>query len=145
MKVQYIFNINFMEGGMGKTYEFLKECEIFYIATINENSPAVRPFGAVMEFEGELYISTGKNKNVYKQFINNNLIQVVALKTGTRDWVRIDGKIVEIYDLNIKQKMLDSCPNLVKRFNKDSEHFALFKIIDMSSVININGEFVKII
>lgn len=98
---------------MTKTYEFLKECGTFFVATINENAPAVRPFGAVMEFEGALYISTAKNKNIYSQLINNSHIQIVALKPGTRDWIRIDGKAVETHDLNIKQAMLDACPVLI--------------------------------
>ena len=129
---------------MSRTYEFLKECGIFYVATIHESAPAVRPFGAVMELDGELYISTGKNKSVYTQLISNNMLQIVALKTGTQDWIRIDGKAVETHDLDIKQAMLDACPGLAKRFKKDSEQFALFKIMEMSSAINVNGEFVKL-
>jgi len=37
---------------MSKTYEFLKECGAFYVVTVNDNNPAVRPFGAVMEYDG---------------------------------------------------------------------------------------------
>lgn len=129
---------------MSKTYDFLKECGIYYIATVNENAPAVRPFGAVMEYDGELYISTAKYKSVYEQFIKNNRIQIVALKTGTRDWIRIDGKIVEIHNLDIKQAMLDDSEKLAKRFDKDSEDFALLKIIEMESAVNINGEFIRL-
>jgi len=50
---------------MSKTYEFLKECGTFFLATIDKNVPALRPFGAVMEFEKELYFSTAKTKAVY--------------------------------------------------------------------------------
>jgi len=133
-----------MEAKMSRTYEFLQECGIYYIATINENVPAVRPFGSVMEYEGELYISTAKYKSVYEQFIKNNFIQIVALKAGTRDWIRINGKVVEIHDLKIKQAMLDDSEKLAKRFNKDSEDFILLKIIEMNSAVNINGEFVEL-
>ena len=129
---------------MSKTYEFLKECGIFYVATVNQNTPAVRPFGAVMEFEGELYISTAKNKNVYDQLAKNEPIQIVALKTGTRDWIRLNGKPIEVHDLDIKQAMLDACPNLAKRFNKECDRYALFKIAEMNSFISINGEFVML-
>jgi len=118
---------------MSKTYEFLKECEVFYVATINENAPAVRPFGAVMEYEGALYISTAKYKSVYEQFTGSGLVQIVALKAGTRDWIRIDGKVIETHDLDIKQAMLDACPNLAKRFSKESEQYALFRVVEVSS------------
>ena len=47
---------------MSKAYEFLKECGVFYVLTADKNKPSGRPFGAVMEHEGALYISTGKTK-----------------------------------------------------------------------------------
>lgn len=49
---------------MSMTYDFLKECGVFYVLTLNGNFPAGRPFGAVMEHEGDLYISTGDMKDV---------------------------------------------------------------------------------
>ena len=59
---------------MSMTYEFLKECGVFYVLTLNGDFPAGRPFGAVMEHEGDLYISTGDMKDVYKQLkINPNM------------------------------------------------------------------------
>lgn len=42
---------------MSKEYEFLKECGYFYLLTINRDFPAGRPFGAVMEHDGKLFIS----------------------------------------------------------------------------------------
>ena len=130
---------------MSKTYEFLMECGVFFIATINGKSPAVRPFGGVMEYEEMLYFSTAKNKDVYSQLIFNQWIQVVALKADTRNWIRVDGVAVEVFDLGIKQKMLDTCPRLIKHFSSnDCEHFALFKIDKMESSLNVNGEFIKL-
>ena len=49
---------------MGETYEFLKECGIFYLATDEDGQPRVRPFGAVDIFEDKLYIQTGRVKPV---------------------------------------------------------------------------------
>lgn len=130
---------------MSKTYDFLAECGTFFIATINENAPAVRPFGAVMEIDGELYFSTANYKDVYNQLINNPLLQIVALKAGTRDWIRIDGSAIEVSDLDTKQKMLEFCPVLQKRFDSSScDYFALFKIVDMTSVLSIGGEFIPL-
>ena len=128
-------------ASMSKAYAFLIECGTFFVATINAGAPAVRPFGAVMEFEGALYISTAKYKSVYPEMYNSP-IQMVALKPGTRDWARITGKAVETQDLHIKQAMLEACPQLAKRFTKDSEQYALFKIEDMTALLNTNGEFI---
>ena len=52
---------------MSKAYEFLKEYGYFYVLTINDNFPAGRPFGAVMEYDNKLYISTNDGNQVHKQ------------------------------------------------------------------------------
>ena len=43
---------------MNETLQFLKECGTFYLATSENGQPHVRPFGAVCEYEGKLYIVT---------------------------------------------------------------------------------------
>lgn len=43
---------------MKETYEFLKECGVFYLATVEGDQPRVRPFGAINVFEDKLYIQT---------------------------------------------------------------------------------------
>jgi len=99
------FNISISELGglrMSKAYEFLKACKVFYLATIKDDAPAVRPFGAVMEYHNEIYFTTANTKEVYQQLRNSPSIQIVALKEGSRDWIRIDGKAVEVNDLSIK-------------------------------------------
>ena len=130
---------------MSQAYEFLKECGVFFISTINNGAPATRPFGAVMEHEGELYFSTAKTKNVFEQLIHNPSVQIIALKAGTGDWIRIDGKAVEVHDFDIKQKMLEVCPVLQKRFAANTcEYFALFKVTKAVSALNTNGKFANI-
>jgi uncharacterized pyridoxamine 5'-phosphate oxidase family protein len=57
-----------------------------------------------MELDGELYLSTANTKEVYSQLKRNPSVQIVALKAGTRDWVRIDGKAVEVFDIDSKQR-----------------------------------------
>ena len=52
---------------MNKIVEELKKAKVFYIATIDEDMPRVRPFGSVMEFEGNVYICSGNFKDFYKQ------------------------------------------------------------------------------
>ena len=43
---------------MNKAMQFLKDNKTFYLATVQDGQPRVRPFGAVAEFEGKLYICT---------------------------------------------------------------------------------------
>lgn len=115
---------------MSKEYDFIKDCGAFFVSTINGTKPATRPFGAIMEINNDLYISTGKTKQVFKQIVFKTPIQIVALKPGTREWVRVSGTSVIIEDKDLKQKMLKENPVLLKRFvDANDNQFALIKII----------------
>ena len=56
---------------MNEVLEYMKKCKTFYIATMEGDQPRVRPFGIAEEFEGKIYIQTGKIKNVSKQLAIN--------------------------------------------------------------------------
>lgn len=114
---------------MSRAYEFLKDCGYFYVLTINGDFPAGRPFGAVMEQEGKLYISTHDGNRVHSQLRENGNIQIVAKKEGTREWIRITGKAAECKERTMKQRMLEECPVLSKHFlSAESEHYLLFEV-----------------
>ena len=55
--------------GMSKTFDFLKGCGPFFVTTVSSAdegvAPAARPFGGIMEYEGELYFGTSNTKQVY--------------------------------------------------------------------------------
>lgn len=114
---------------MSGTIEFLRECGVFYVLTINGDFPAGRPFGAAMELDGELYISTEDMKPVYSQLKARPQMQIIAHKPGTRRWLRITGLAEESNDINIKERMLQECPVLKTRFpDMDAESYAVFRI-----------------
>lgn len=125
---------------MSYTIDFLNDCKIFYLATIKDNKPAIRPFGAIMEFENNLYFSTANTKSVYEQIVENPFIQIVALKPESREWIRINGLAVEEKNVRIKSIMLEKCPILKKRFDScNCPYFALFKIIDKKAFLNTDN------
>lgn len=125
---------------MSYTISFLNDCKVFYLATINNNKPAIRPFGAIMEFENNLYFSTSNAKSVYKQIVENPHIQIVALKLEKREWIRINGLAIEEKNVRIKTIMLEKCPILKKRFDScNCPDFALFKIIDRKAFLNTDS------
>lgn len=41
---------------MNEVYEFLKKCNVYYLATVEGDQPRVRPFGTIDLYEGKLYI-----------------------------------------------------------------------------------------
>lgn len=112
-----------------KEYQFIKECECFFVLAMNGDYPAGRPFGAIMEVGDKLYISTHDGNEAHKQLRNNGNIQIVAKKEGTREWIRITGVAEECDDISLKQRFIEECPVLLRRFGKaESEHFLLFQI-----------------
>lgn len=114
---------------MSKAYEFIKECGCFYVLTINGDYPAGRPFGAVMEYNDKLYISTNNENQVHKQLRENGNIQILAKKENTREWLRVTGKAIECTDIEMKQRMLDECPVLSKHFlSAEEKKYLLFQV-----------------
>lgn len=114
---------------MSKVYEFLKECGYFYVLTINDGFPAGRPFGAVMEYNNKLYISTNNENQAHKQLRKNSNIQILSKKEGTREWLRVTGKAVECDDVKLKQMMLNECSILLNHFSSvHDERYLLFEV-----------------
>lgn len=114
---------------MSKAYEFLKECGAFFVLSINGDSPAGRPFGAVMEDGAYLYLSTNDMNEAHKQIRLNGKIQIVAKKPDSREWIRISGEASECNDQELKDKMLEECPILKQRFGAVGyEHYILLRV-----------------
>ena len=50
------------EQTMEEVVRFLKDADVYYLATMDGDQPRVRPFGTAHIFDGRLYIQTGKIK-----------------------------------------------------------------------------------
>lgn len=121
---------------MSKAFDLLKEYGVFYVATVNGGKPAVRPFGAVMEYKGEIHIATANVKDVYKQLKADPCVQLAAWKAGTHDWIRITGKAEERNDKETKQAMLDACPVLKPIFGSaDNPVYTTFAVTEAEAVL----------
>ena len=69
------------------------------------------------EFEGKLYIQTGKVKPVSHQLAANPKAEICAFADGA--WVRIACELVEDDRLEAKKSMLDAYPNLRGMYNEN--------------------------
>ena len=78
---------------MKRVLDFLKRAEVYYLATAEGDQPRVRPFGTAHEFEGKLYIQTGKVKPVSHQIAANPKAEICAFSGGA--WVRVACELVE--------------------------------------------------
>lgn len=105
---------------MEEVFEFLKQCRVFYLATIDEKKPRVRPFGAINIFEGKLYLQTGKSKNVSKQIQLNSNVEISGMVEGK--WIRLEGKLVRDDRREAKVSMLDANPELRRMYSEDDDN-----------------------
>ena len=107
--------------------EFLKDCGTFYLLTVDGDAPKGRPFGAVTEMGGKLYLCTGEHKALFSQLMASPKAELLALKAGTREWIRIDGEIAVSHAK--KERMLADCPNLLKHHKTaDDPAFCLLEM-----------------
>ena len=107
---------------MEQIINFLNECGTFYLATSDNNKPYVRPFGAVMEFEGKLYICTNNTKRVYQQMLANPQVEISATSSKGR-WIRLEGKVAPDHRTEAKEAMLTACPSLKNMYQADDSVF----------------------
>lgn len=91
---------------MNKATEYLKACGTFYLATDENGQPHVRPFGAVCEFEGKLYIVTNNKKSVYQQMKKNGKVEICGMHKGT--WIRLEGEVKEDTRREARVAMMDA-------------------------------------
>ena len=105
---------------MQEVYEFLKKCGVYYLATVENDQPRVRPFGTAEIFEGKLYIQTGKSKDVSKQIQKNPKVEICGFTGG--EWIRIAGELVRDDRIEAKQDMLDKNPGLKSRYSAEDDN-----------------------
>jgi len=108
---------------MKEIYEFLKNAGTYYIATVDENKPKVRPFGTIEIFEDKLYIQTSKKKDVFKQISLNPNVEICAFLNGK--WIRLAGKLVVDDRVEAKRHMLDCYPNLKGMYSETDSNTAV--------------------
>ena len=102
---------------MQRVCDFLKKAGVYYLATVEEDQPRVRPFGTAHIFEGKLYIQTGKVKPCARQLLANPRAELCAFHKGT--WVRIACELVEDDRVEARKSMLDAYPNLRGMYHED--------------------------
>ena len=116
---------------MEKTCQFLKDAGTYYLATVEDDQPRVRPFGTAHIFEGKLYIQTGLKKDVAQQLLANPKAEICAFKDGT--WVRIAGKLIHDPRVEAKKSMLDAYPDLRGMYDENDDNTAVFYFEDATA------------
>ncbi|MBR6255991.1 MAG: pyridoxamine 5'-phosphate oxidase family protein [Lachnospiraceae bacterium] len=109
---------------MQRVEKFLKEAGTYYLATVDGDQPRVRPFGTINEFDGKLYIQTGKSKDVSRQIHANPKVEICAFMNG--EWLRVACELVEDDRREARQSMLDAYPSLQNMYSADDGNTEVF-------------------
>ena len=119
---------------MERVEKFLKDANVYYLATMEGDQPRVRPFGTAHIFEGKLYIQTGKVKEVYKQIKENPKAEICACMKD--QWLRISGELIEDDRREARQSMLDDYPSLQSMYSADDGNTAVFYFQNATAVFS---------
>ena len=107
---------------MEEVVKFLKDAGAYFLATVDNDQPRVRPFGTANIFEGKLYIQTGKSKDCSKQIQKNGKVEICAMdKTGSK-WVRVAGTLVRDDRREPKVDMLEHYSELKSMYSPDDDN-----------------------
>ena len=118
---------------MKEVYEFLRDSKVFYLATLDNDKPRVRPFGAINIYNDKLYIQTGKMKSVSKQMSINPNIEICSMNNGK--WIRIEAKVVSDDNIDAKRAMLDNNPELKSMYSAEDSNTEVLYLKDAKATI----------
>ena len=122
---------------MKRVLDFLKKAEVYYLATVEGDQPRVRPFGTINEFEGKLYIQTGKVKPTSKQLAANPKAEICAFTDGA--WIRVACELIEDDRFEARRSMLDAYPNLRHMYDENDGNTQVLYMQNATATISSFG------
>ena len=121
---------------MSRIHEFLDEAGVFFLATEDGRQAKVRPLGAHIEQNGKEYFTVGDFKAVYRQMVENPLIEIVAFTPKDRKWLRYTGKAVFDDEPYYADMILQRLPHLRNVYNEQTGHkMKIFHLEDAHAVL----------
>jgi uncharacterized pyridoxamine 5'-phosphate oxidase family protein len=116
---------------MSEIVDLLKTAGVFYIATVEDDQPRVRPFGAVIEFDGKIYFCTNNRKDVFKQLMRNPKTEICGSLPDGR-WIRVVGTLVRDDNDAARAAMLEAVPMLKSMYGVGD---GLFEVVYLDNAV----------
>lgn len=117
---------------MNKIVEELKKVKVFFIATQDEDQPRVRPFSSVAEFEGNAYLCTGKQKEIYNQIAKNPKIELSGMYDGGT-WLRVSAVLVEDDRIEAQEAVLNDPTGPSQLYKPNDGRFVVYKLTNVKA------------
>ena len=118
---------------MNRVVEELKKVNVFYIATIENDEPKVRPFSSVAEFEGHAYLCTGNFKDIYRQIKQNPHIELCGMYDGGT-WLRVSAVCVEDNRLEVQQAVLNDPTGPSQLYSAGDGRFVTYRLDEVKAL-----------
>lgn len=128
-------------------YDFIKNCGIYYLATVENDKPRIRPFGTIDLFENKIYFLTEKKKNVYKQMMANPKIEICTYNGSI--WIRLEATAVNDNSKTAKEHIIEVMskiyPKVTVLYNIDDDNTQAFYLKDATATFYSYTEDPKVI
>lgn len=113
-----------------KVYDFLEEAKTFYLATVEGDQPRVRPYGAMLFFEGKIYIMAFGKTNATRQIGQNQKAEICAFKGQT---LHIECKLVEDNRPEVGKALVEKMPVLKPALGENGENGVMYYLADATA------------
>ena len=118
---------------MNKVVEELKKVKIFYIATVEDDQPRVRPFSSIAEFEGNAYLCTGKHKDIYSQISKNPKIELSGMYDGGT-WLRVSATLQLDERVEAQEAVLNDPTGPSQLYKPNDGRFVVYKLTNVKAL-----------
>lgn len=123
---------------MDEIITFFSSCKMFYIATVEDGKPKVRPFGNLIQVGDDYYINTGRSKRFYAQIQKNPYVEICAFDKGT--WYRVEGIVRENDDYEIKKCIMEKDLFVKKHYANKINELVSLRLTNIKAYrCNFNG------
>ena len=115
---------------VNKVFEFLQNAGTFYLATVEGDQPRVRPYGAMMLYEGKIYVMAFGETNATRQIASNPKAEICAFKGQT---LRIQCKLLEDNRPETQKALIEKMPVLKPALGENGEHGVMYYLADATA------------
>lgn len=113
-----------------KVYDFLESAKTFYLATVEGDQARVRPYGAMLFFEGKIYIMAFGKTNATRQIAENPKAEICAFKGMT---LRIACTLVEDNRPEVGRALVEKMPVLKDALGENGENGVMYYLKDATA------------
>ena len=122
---------------MREVYDFLHSVSLWFLATVENGQPRLRPFNSMHPYRDRLYFLTVRGKAVSRELHANPRVELCAVKDGR--WLRVEGSAVLDDDPEARANL----PELEELYNPDKGDVERWYLRNCSAALYEGAELAK--